>query len=80
MNIVFLAILVLYVAHVSIQVDGNSSSTSITITSLTPSVSVLREYASVNLDWWHNTTMSGGHVWGNASILTIDLNNTKLKI
>lgn len=37
----------------------------------------LPQYASFDMDWWHNTTGSGGN-WGNASILYADLTNTRL--
>ena len=37
----------------------------------------LPQYASFDMDWWHNTTGSGGD-WGNASILYADLANSRL--
>eukprot|EP00041_Stephanoeca_diplocostata_P017442 m.351427 g.351427 ORF g.351427 m.351427 type:complete len:608 (+) comp20700_c0_seq3:147-1970(+) len=36
------------------------------------------EYASFDIDWWHNTTGSGGD-WGNASILYVDLKSSRLR-
>jgi len=39
---------------------------------------VLPEYASADIDFWHNTTMSGGG-WGNASIIYLDLDDQKLQ-
>ena len=71
-------VLAFIVSLTSITSGVHASMVAIMVTAPARPLSVSRYYGSVNLDWWHSTNMSGGG-WGNASILSIDLDNLRLR-